>query len=58
MVACQSSINKVIVPAAVYLEKVRLGMIYVSWKIPISLPPPSFSKAMLLLARLTQRQPL
>lgn len=40
MVACQSNINKVIVPAAIYLEKVKLGVIYVSWKIPICLPPP------------------
>lgn len=35
MVACQSNINKVIVPTAIYLENVKLGVIYVSWKIPI-----------------------
>lgn len=59
MVACQSTINKVIVLAVIYLEKVKLGVIYASWKIPNRLFLfPSISKVMLLLARLTQRQPL
>lgn len=59
MVACQSAINKVIVSAVIYLEKVKLGEIYARWKSPSCLFLfPSISKVMLLLARLTQRQPL
>lgn len=37
MVTCQTTINKVIVSAVIYLEKVKLGVIYASWKSPICL---------------------